>query len=407
MRFTVNKDELNKLSVLVKTTQTISDVSIKSTHFMFKVDERLNCSIYGNGNIVDFSVAIENVSKDPEDTGFFNADINQFIQAFEKVYMSSSSDMAVAEVHTNKLIVSNEKSRISVALLDVLGEEDFIEAFGALELKKKEKTTEFPLKTLITDEVVTFMETVGKFISMIGSDRVSGISLKGNKILYSDQAFSIIEKDTEIDFTDGRIAYIPQSMFTFLSSLKKLTEQLYIVFSDDGETVYISVPEISFEAILSLREVLCVFPEENDLKMILPAEDNKLMFDTDIRTLLLKMNMFDGVFPSSLWRWKTIEFYNNVADNSIIGMRYNNMCAEVDTDLPVSDVQYIGKPEQFKFKLASILLYDYLSKLSDGSETVHIEVSPIDATEPNGIGVSFNFGKVKLISSKIVDEETF
>lgn len=407
MRFTVNKDELNKLSVLVKTTQTISDVSIKSTHFMFKVDERLNCSIYGNGNIVDFSIAIENVSKEPEDTGFFNTDINQFIQAFEKVYMSSSSDIAVAEVHTNKLIVSNEKSRISVALLDVLGEEDFIEAFSALELKKKDKITDTSLKTLITDESVTFMETVGKFISMIGSNRVSGISLKGNKILYSDQAFSIIEKDTETDFTDGRIAYIPQSMFTFLSSLKKLTEQLYIIFSDDGEITYISVPEISFEAILSLREVLCVYPEESDLKMILPAENNKLTFDTNIKTLLLKMNMFDGVFPSSQWRWKTIEFYNNITDNSIIGMRYNNMCAEVDTDLPVSDMQYAGQPEQFKFKLASILLYDYLLKLSDGSETVHIEVSPIDATEPNGIGVSFSFGKVKLISSKIVDEETF
>lgn len=406
MRFIVNKDELNKLSVLVKTTQTISDVSIKSTHFMFKVDERLSCSIYGNGNIVDFSIAIENVSKEPEDTGFFNTDINQFIQAFEKVYMSSNSDIAVAEVHTNKLIVSNEKSRISVALLDVLGEEDFIEAFGALELKKKDKITDTSLKTLITDESVTFMETVGKFISMIGLDRVSGISLKGNKILYSDQAFSIVEKDTETDFTDGRIAYIPQSMFTFLSSLKKLTEQLYIIFSDDGEIAYISVPEISFEAILSLREVLCVYPEESDLKMILPAENNKLTFDTDIKTLLLKMNMFDGVFPSSQWRWKTIEFYNNITDNSIIGMRYNNMCAEVDTDLPVSDMQYVGQPEQFKFKLASILLYDYLSKLSDGSDTVHIEVSPIDATEPNGIGVSFSFGKVKLISSKIVDEET-
>lgn len=406
MKFTITKDELSKLSVLVKTTQTISDVSIKSTHFMFKVDERLNCSIYGNGNVVDFSIAIENVTKNPEDTGYFNADINQFIQAFEKVYMSSGSDSAEADIQTNKLIVSSGKSRISVALLDVLDENDFIEAFGALALKKKDVLANNSYDVVITDEAITFMETVSKFITMIGSDRVSGISLQGNKILYSDQAFSIIEKETDTEFTNGTTAYIPQSMFSLLASLKKLTSDLKITFPDNNEVAYISVPDISFEAILSQREVVCVYPEDEVLKSILPDDSNKLTFDADIQTLLMKMNMFDGVFPSSQWRWKTIEFYNN-ADNDSMSMRYNNMCAEVDTDLPISNIQYNGEKQSFGFKLASILLYDYLSKLADGADTVHIEVSPIDATEEHGIGVSFSFGKIKLVSSKIVDEETF
>lgn len=406
MKFTITKSELNKLSVLVKTTQTISDVSIKSTHFMFKVDERLNCSIYGNGNVVDFSIAVENVTKNPEDTGYFNADINQFIQSFEKVYMSSGSESAEADIQANKLIVSNGKSKISVALLDVLDENDFIEAFGALDLKKKDLLPDNSYDVVITDEAIVFMETVSKFITMIGSDRVSGISLQGNKILYSDQAFSIIEKETDTAFTNGETAYIPQNMFSLLASLKKLTSDLKITFSNSNEIAYISVPDISFEAVLSQREVVCMYPEDEALRSILPDDSNKLTFDADIQTLLMKMNMFDGVFPSSQWRWKTIEFYNN-ADSDSMSMRYNNMCAEVDTDLPISNVQYSGEKHSFGFKLASILLYDYLSKLADGAETVHIEVSPIDATEEHGIGVSFSFGKIKLVSSKIVDEETF
>lgn len=373
---------------------------------MFKVDERLNCSIYGNGNVVDFSIAIENVTKNPEDTGYFNADINQFIQAFEKVYMSSGSDSAEADIQTNKLIVSSGKSRISVALLDVLDENDFIEAFGALALKKKDVLANNSYDVVITDEAITFMETVSKFITMIGSDRVSGISLQGNKILYSDQAFSIIEKETDTEFTNGTTAYIPQSMFSLLASLKKLTSDLKITFPDNNEVAYISVPDISFEAVLSQREVVCVYPEDEVLKSILPDDNNKLTFDADIQTLLMKMNMFDGVFPSSQWRWKTIEFYNN-ADSDSMSMRYNNMCAEVDTDLPISNIQYSGEKQSFGFKLASILLYDYLSKLADGADSVHIEVSSIDATEEHGIGVSFSFGKIKLVSSKIVDEETF
>lgn len=402
MKFTLSKKEVEKLNALVKTSQSVSDVSIKNTHYMFKVEDKLTGAIYGNGNIINFSVDVSNIEKEPEDTGYFNCDVNQFIQSFEKVFMSSGSDEATADVQLNKIIVYNGKSRISVALLDLIDESEFTEAFSALENKKNDKFNDSSLTANITKDVVVFMETVGKFISMIGSERVSGISLKGNKILYSDQAFSIIDKTLPDALTDGDIAYVPQGMFNLLSALSKFVNVVQIKYSTDNQYALIEVDDINFKAILSLPNTICEYPDDDTLDQILPDENKKLEFDVDISTLLNKMNMFDGVFPSSQWRWKTIDFYNN---EDGMNMRYSNMCAEVDTDLPVTNLTKTGDVGEFDFKLASVLIYDYLNKLSNGDTTTHVKVSPYGADEVHGIGVVFDVNNMHLITSKMVSEE--
>lgn len=413
MKFTLSKVELEKLNALVKTAQSVSDVSIKTSHYMFKVDDKLQVAIYGNGNIVNFSVDVTNVIKEPSDTGYFNCDVNQFIQSFEKVFMSSGTDEAVADVQLNKIIVSNGKSRISLALLDLIEESEFDEAFSAYDTKKNEKFADATLTATVTKDVVEFMETVGKFIPMIGTERVSGISVKGNKILYSDQAFSIIDRTVPDQLTDSEIAYIPQSMFNLLSAISKFTPFVKILYSSDNQFSLIEVDEMKFKAILSMPDIICEYPDDSMLEQILPDENNKMEFDVDIPTLLNKMSMFDGVFPSSQWRWKTIEFYNvdeKGADGNALettmNMRYNNMCAEVDTDLPVMNLVKTGNVGEFSFRLASILIYDYLNKLADGSTTVHIKVSPYAADEEHGVGVVFDMDNMHLITSKMVSEES-
>lgn len=403
MKFTLSKNELQKLSTLVKTSQTVSDVSIKASHYMFKLSDKLYASIYGSGNVVDFSVEATDIEL--SGNGYFNVDVGQLIQAFEKVYMSSGADVATAEVQANKIIVSNGKSRISVNLFDLLDEADFIEAFGALPTKKTEKFSDGTVSATITSDVVGFMETVGKFISMVGSDRVSGLSVKDNKILYCDQAFSIIEKTVPDQLTNGETVDIPQNAFALLSAISKLAGTFNITYSSDNQYMLIEVPQIGFNAILTVPETLCAYPEDEQLKMICPDENNMLEFDVDIPTLLTKMNMFDGVFPSAQWRWKTIEFYNSIADNTM-NMRYNNMCAEVDTDLPVMNLNAVGNIPDFSFRLASILVYDYLNKLVGGARTAHVKVSPLEADQPNGVGVIFDVDNFRLVTSKMVNEES-
>lgn len=405
MKFTLSKNELSKLSTLVKTSQTVSDVSIKASHYMFKLADKLYASIYGSGNVVDFSVEVTDVEL--SGNGYFNVDVTQLIQAFEKVYMASGADVATADVQANKIIVSNGKSRISVNLFDLLDEADFTEAFAALPSKKTEKFASNTVAATITPDVVSFMETVGKFINMVGNDRVSGLSLKDNKILYCDQAFSIIDKTVPDQLTNGEKVYIPQNTFALLSAISKLAGTYNITYSEDGQYMLIEVPQIGFNAIITVPETLCEYPEEEVLKQICPDETNMVEFDVDIPTLLTKMNMFDGVFPSSQWRWKTIEFYNKNEDGEkSMNMRYSNMCAEVDTDLPVMNLNEVGTIPEFSFRLASILVYDYLNKLVGGARTAHVKVSPLEADQPNGVGVIFDVDNFRLVTSKMVNEDS-
>lgn len=402
MKFTISKAELAKLNTLVKTSQVISDVSIKASHFMFKVDnDSLSCSIYGSGNAVTFSVNVTAVSKDPNEKGYFNVDVNQMIQAMEKVAAASGQDEVTADVGANKISVSAGKSKISVNLFDVLDDAEFDEAFAAIDTKKAEKfVATDPSFALITNEVVSFLETVGKFISMIGTDRVSGLSLENNHILYCDQAFSIIDKKVADTLTKGDKVFIPQSIFGLLSAIHKLSGNFNITYSDCEQYIYIDVSNINFRAVIAAPQTLCEYPEASVLAQIAPDPATSLAFDVDIKTLLTKMQMFDGVFPASQWRWKTIEFYYVAAENAL-NMRYNNMCAEVDTDLPVESIGTTGTVGDFSFRLASILIADYLSKLVDGS-TAKVLVSPFAEDQEHGVGVTFEVGDFKLVTSKVV-----
>lgn len=405
MKFTLSKNELLKLNTLVKTSQTVSDVSIKASHFMFKADgDRLACAIYGSGNAIQFGVAISGLTKDANENGYFNVDVSQMIQAMEKVIQASGEEVVNADVGVNKITVSAGKSKIAVNLFDLIDEAEFVEAFNAIDEKKKTSFTKAdPLYALVTGEVVTFLETVGKFISMIGTDRVSGLSLEADHILYCDQAFSIIDKKVAQSLTNGDKVFIPQSLFSLLSSVHKLSSDYNITYSDDSQYLYIDVPTLDFKAVVSLPQTLCEYPEQEVLAQIAPDPSNALEFDVDVKTLLTKMQMFDGVFPSSQWRWKTIEFYYVAAENAV-NMRYSNFCAEVDTDLPVKAISSKGSVGDFSFRLASILIYDYLNKLVS-SDTATVLVSPYNENEEHGVGVTFKLGDFTLVTSKVVADQ--
>lgn len=405
MKFNISKNELSKLSTLVKTSQAISDISIKASHFMFKADgDLLSCAIYGSGNVIQFGVAITALTKDAAENGYFNVDVSQMIQAMEKVAQASGSEIINADVGTNKITVSAGKSKIAVNLFDLMDEADFNEAFSAISKKKAENFSSVdPSFALISKDVVNFMETVGKFITMIGSDRVSGLSLENEHILYCDQAFSIIDKKVDVPLTKGDKVFIPQSIFGLLSSISKLTSDYKINYSDDSQFLSIDIPAINFQAIVSLPQTLCEYPEADTLAQIEPDMSNALTFDVDVKTLLTKMQMFDGVFPSAQWRWKTIEFYYVAAENAM-NMRYSNFCAEVDTDLPVKSATPTAGVGDFSFRLASILIYDYLNKLISG-DTATVSVSPLREDEAHGVGVTFQIGDFKLVTSKVVADQ--
>lgn len=403
MKFTLKKENLQKLSTLVKACQTISDVSIKASHYMLHVgDDKLTAVIYGSGNAIKFSVDVSDIEKESNDTGYFNIDITQFIQAFEKVYMASASDTATAEVAVNKITVKSGKSKISTSVFDLLDEADFIEAFSAIEKKKEENFDKDSKFANITKDVVEFSEAVNKFITMVGNDRVSGLGLLNDRILYSDQLFSIVDKKCESQLTKkDEKCFIPQNMFSFISALHKLQDKFVIEFSKDEVYASIFIPEIELKAVLSMPLITCEYPDADTLKAICPAIDNRFSFSIDIPTFLLKMQMFDGVFPAAQWRWKTIDFKIDKANPDTLSMSYSNFNAEVDTDMPITAFSSNSSVDSHAFKLASIIVYDYLNKLNGGHKEATITVSPYETNEEHGIGVVIELENMTFVTCKL------
>lgn len=413
MEFKITKADEAKLSSLVKMTQTVSDVSVKSNHFVLKADgNKLFSVIYGNGNAVKFATEISDLVKNPTDTGYFYLDMGQFLQSIEKVFISSGEDVATVNVETTKVVCSAGKSKISFNLFDTFDTADCEEAFNAIDSKK---ATSFTNKAadaataIVTQEIMDFADVVGKFITMIGADRVTGLALEGNTLMYSDQAFSIVKKTLSTDATSTRNGkvdrrFIPQSMFAFLSSLVKIKNPVNVTYSDDDSLVYVNEPDMNFEALLSMPLVVCEYPDDATLASICPDPKDEFRFDIDIPTFLTKMSTFDGVFPSSTWRWKSVDF-SMVSADSVASLAHSNFNAEVDTDLPVTNPAITSSKPNLSFKIATIILYDYLNKLASGNQTVNVEVGAGEPDEEHGAGIKFTLPGLSIVMSKMLKEE--
>lgn len=409
MKFSIAKDQFERLASLVKTVQTITDVSVKNNAYIFKADNTvLYAIISGNGNAVKFSVDIGDFIKDANESNYFTVDVNLFLTALEKTL--KTSEKTEVSISGTKLIVSSGKNVITYNLKNTLDESDFTDADG----KIAEKLANFGEKTSleINKEIVDFASVVGKFITMIDqADRVSGMAVEGNKILYSDQAFSIIDRTLSAPATtqaaDGTYLkkFIPQSLFNFLSTVQKSLDKFNMNYNTDDSMVYLDLNAIGVEAVLQLPSVICEFPDADSLAGFKPDTNSNYQFEIEKAEFLNKLDMFDGVFSSANWKWKTVNF--TMKDDGTVSLSHNDINSDVDTDLVVNKINS-SATDALSFKIPGLLLGDYLTKLVDEDKVV-LTVSPIDPnTEAeHGAGFVIDVPGTSIVLSKLLDEEVF
>ena len=119
------------------------------------------------------------------------------------------------------------------------------------------------------------------------------------------------------------------------------------------------------------------------------------------------MAAFEGAFSSEAWRHK--EMYLTVEkDKDEANLYFSNSNAEVDTDLPISNLTVNSGEDKSRFKMASYIIYDVLSKFSNlGTDKVHVLCSACSATEEDahGTAVKFSLPQIDVITSKIEEDE--
>ena len=405
MEFFITKEETKKLDALVKITQSVADTSIQKNLYILKAENnKLKSVVYGNGNIVEFTIDIEDLTN--TDTKFFYIDINEFIQTIERVLLASGMDKAKVNIQMGKMTISAGKSRISKVLLDSLTDEEYNEADGAFVSKSAAKFSEIKDTLEIDDKIIEFISVISKFLAMANEKNVTGVCLEKNKIMYFDQALAIIEKRLPKNVCNERL-YISKNHFDFLSKLIKIQNTISLKYSNNSDYVSLSLPIADFNAILSLPIVICEYPTDEEKKELLPPENDIFEFDTDIELFKTKISAFEGVFSSSTWRHKEM-WFTVTKDTDEINLYFSNATSEVDIQLPISDLKVTSNEDIAKFKLSSLIIYDSLSKFQNiGTDKVHVICSSKGATDddPSGMAVKFVLPEIEIITSKLDDSE--
>lgn len=414
IKFDLSKEEFDKLNFLVKTCQSVANTSIKDDHYSYHIyDDKMVISIYGNGNIIQYSVAVANVISDSDDERYFNINILDMIKSFEKVYKSSKQVVATATVENgSKFYVTSGKSNIIINIMDVMPLEDIKESDNSFDLKNQiffneESDDEFN-NVLITEDVINFMSVASKSINLIGTDNVSGIELENNRIKFSDDILSVSDIETEKQMTKKDYqAFISSSHFEILQSLYKIVNEFNIIYTKENNFIKIDLPLINFKAIMAQPQIICSYPNNDDLKNLKPNDEDCFEWTVNSNELIEKLDMFDGIFPSSQWRFKTVNFTIN--KNNELNLYYSNFNAEVDTDINITDFKTNSSIDEYTFKVPTIILRDYLIKCLKEPTFIKIKVSGYDPdpSVPNSLGILIKVGNIELTLIKLLQEESY
>lgn len=402
MKFKINEEELKKLQSLVKVSSTVADTSIRDNLYIFGVEgNTLKAVVYGNSNIVESHVSITQV--DNEDGNFY-LDISKLIQAITNVMMSQSSNEATIEVDTNRLTVSCNKSKVCVGMFDSLDEQEYAEAFSAYDDKKKILFTNPDNTILVKPELMELANSVNKYITMFPSSDVSGILVDGSNFYYSDQSISLVHKPLTYEASKER-KVVPQTIFSLLTALSKV-EDITVQLSDSDQYMLLDVPSMNYRAIVALPSSVCEYPTEEEYDFIGPDPDNKIEFDIDIPTLLTKISSFDGIFQSSVWKWKQVDF-ELLAGETSARLYHESAAAELEVDLALQNVVNPNN-EDLSFRFSSAMLYDYIkSYVGTDCNAIHVSVSPYEVSRqtPHSYGVEFTADGVEITLCKIMIED--
>lgn len=401
MEFTISNENYKKLKELSKVCSPYK--AADNMYIMRAFEDKLYAIIYENGTIVKFSVDIAKVT----DPGYFYIDMGKFLQAMENVFLSSKENEAIIVVDT-KLTAVSGKSKVSFPLLDdAPTEEECIEADEAFDKRKEYLFSEDTTTVKITDAVTSFANVMKKYITIFeNSGGVSGIAVEHDELKYTDQSLSIFKERLPESISD-KLEIIPVSLFPILTTLAKV-KSFDLVYSNDDKFTMIEMPELGGLSIISaLPLAICEFPTEEEYAYLAPDPENKITFDVDKAELYTKIDAFDGIFSSSSWRWKSVDFTINSDDKETVNLSHTSATGLVEVDLKIKNL-VSNTDDDAKFKISVSILYDFLKSFSGDSETVHFEFTNIDPDPEiaNSCGIEVASGDCKFWLGKVVQEES-
>lgn len=413
--FTIPSDSLLILDSYSKLINKMSDITNKQ--FFVVSDKTLSVYVTGRQSILTFDVDIDGYSSD-KDEDFIALNYDKFITTASKLTNNDSISVSIEENGLKLLLKStNAKSKVTLSCFDTTSEDEVNSIKREYSELKDKYFSKNVRKINLTDGLVDFAKVSGKFMKLTMK---SNSILVGRKVVkYADNT-SIVEYSSETQLLesdiDGDEVIVHNMVLDLVDSLGSECEK-YVLYSEDGEFAsYGPAGNGNIKFIVNVPSTQFDYPSKDDELMLIPAEGESVKVEVLREKFLTALNVFDGIFESSNWKWKPLKFsYKKDADLSI-NLSHSDSNAEAETDftllscidnISANEASFIFSSEFYKNVLdfGQSIFKKKFDKANPTEDIIVIEFNEKSPDEENGLGVviSSKDGSLRAIFAKSQD----
>ena len=299
----------------------------------------LSVSLYSNRVTMSFSVDITGFSSDDtEELNFFSMPIEEFNTTLATVSKDENDVQIVVDKAHNKVTFKNETTgtKVSRSVYNATVTIDEAKASITAVDDMREKYLTDPVTLKVTNEVSTFIETIGKIMGLLKSQ--DAVSLNGTVAKYADQLV-VISKTLTNPVSDTEV-HLKKQLYDAIKPFLKITDELTVYLTKDFSIAFFESKDLGFKSVLNLEKPRYAFPEDTDLKMALPTEERQVVVKTSKAALKDAFVPFNNTFKATpeSWNWKKTDLDSspeNLADGKWV-LSYANYTGSAESVVPVT-----------------------------------------------------------------------
>lgn len=376
--FKINAENVKRLSTLSGQSKDL--ISLTKSIFC-PSDGNLSVSLYSNRVTMSFSVDITGFSSDDtEELNFFSMPIEEFNTTLATVSKDENDVQIVVDKAHNKVTFKNETTgtKVSRSVYNATVTIDEAKASITAVDDMREKYLTDPVTLKVTNEVSTFIETIGKIMGLLKSQ--DAVSLNGTVAKYADQLV-VISKTLTNPVSDTEV-HLKKQLYDAIKPFLKITDELTVYLTKDFSIAFFESKDLGFKSVLNLEKPRYAFPEDTDLKMALPTEERQVVVKTSKAALKDAFVPFNNTFKATpeSWNWKKTDLDSspeNLADGKWV-LSYANYTGSAESVVPVTVLNNTEGGENGKLIVSIMVLEELLSIIPEDELTITYNSLPSD-----------------------------
>lgn len=413
--FTIPRESLAVMERYSKLITKVADVT--NRQFFRVTDKKLEVYVTGRHSVLTFTVDIDGFISD-KDADFVALNYTKFITTASQIAAVDALSVTVEDDGMRLLLKSvASKSKVTLSCFDTASEaevESVTEEYDSL-LNEHFSNGEITVK--LSPGLMDFARVSSRFMKLTAKS--NAVLVEGNRVKYADNTAIITFFDKE-DLVIGADSMTVHNLILDLVDAATASDNkaaMEVQYSRNGEFAkFESASSDALKFIINAPAPQFDFPSEDEELSIIPELGKSVKLNVDRAAFLDSITLFNGIFDSALWKWKSLTFsYSNEAPTQIM-LSHSDSNAEAERTCEVtsavnttdsSDVSFVFSSEFCKnvLEFGQSIFIANNGKDSLPNDSISIEFSDAQFDEEHGLGVVMESsdGSLRAIFSKFTD----